>query len=140
MPTLEIQNEPHARDLAIVRHGLREASEAASGVPQGFWPLTLILRDDAGEVAGGAVGVAFWDWLFIDMLWIRPDLRCQGWGARLLADAEAEARRRHCTGVWLDTFSFQARPFYEARGYELFGEIAEHPAGHTRYFLKKKLS
>lgn len=140
MPTLEIQNEPNARDVAIVRHGLREASEAASGVPQGFWPLALILRDDAGEVAGGAVGVAFWNWLFIDMLWIRPELRGQGWGARLLADAEAEARQRHCTGVWLDTFSFQARPFYEARGYEVFGEIAEHPAGHTRYFLKKKLS
>ena len=50
-----------------------------------------------------------------------------------------EARARGAVGVWLDTFSFQHRPFYEARGYELFGEIADHPRGERRYFLKKLL-
>lgn len=139
MPTLELQHDPNPFDVEAVRRSLREASEAAAGVPQGTWPLSVILRDANGKVAGGAVGLAFWHWLFLDMLWVREDLRGQGWGARLLAGAEDEARRRGCVGVWLDTFSFQARPFYEARGYELFGEIGDHPPGATRYFLRKRL-
>jgi GNAT superfamily N-acetyltransferase len=139
MPTLELQPEPDAFDVELVRRGLKEASETSAGVPQGAWPLTLILRDDAGAVAGGAIGLGYWSWLFVDMLWVRADLRGQGWGERLLAAAEKEGRRRGCSGVWLDTFSFQARPFYEARGYTVFGEIEDHPPGHTRYFLRKRL-
>lgn len=139
MPTLELQHQPNAADVEAVRLGLREASEERAGTPQRYWPLTLILRDEAGTVAGGAVGHGFWEWVFLDMLWVRADLRGQGWGARLLAGAEAEALRHGSTGIWLDTFSFQARPFYEARGYELFGEIGDHPRGHTRHFLRKRL-
>jgi hypothetical protein len=47
--------------------------------------------------------------------------------------------RRGCVGVWLDTFSFQARGFYEKLGYRVFGEVADYPPGHTRHFLKKSL-
>jgi ribosomal protein S18 acetylase RimI-like enzyme len=39
--------------------------------------------------------------------------------------------------VWLDTFSFQARGFYEKLGYTVFGEIENHPPGHSRFFLRK---
>ena len=140
MLTLELQHEPNPFDVDAVRRGLREASEASAGVAQEAWPLSLILRDEAGRAAGGAVGIAYWGWLFIDMLWVREDLRGLGWGSRLLDGAEAEPRRRGATGVWLDTFSFQARPFYEARGYVLFGEIGDHPPGHRRYFLRKSFA
>jgi ribosomal protein S18 acetylase RimI-like enzyme len=51
--------------------------------------------------------------------------------------AEAEAVRRKCVGAWLDTYSFQARGFYERLGYTVLGEIADYPPGHTRYFMKK---
>ena len=37
--------------------------------------------------------------------------------------AEEEARSRSCLGVFLDTYSFQARPFYEKLGYEQFGTL-----------------
>ena len=43
------------------------------------------------------------------------------------------------TGIWLDTFSFQARRFYEKLGYVVFGELPDYPAGHSRYFLQKRL-
>ncbi len=47
---------------------------------------------------------------------------------------EALASRLH---AHLDTFSFQARGFYEALGYEVFGRLEEYPPGHERYFLRK---
>jgi len=53
--------------------------------------------------------------------------------------AEEEARRRGCHSVHLDTLSFQALPFYQKHGYAVFGALENHPVGHTRYFLKKKL-
>jgi hypothetical protein len=31
------------------------------------------------------------------------------------------------------------RPFYERRGYEVFGTLDDYPKGHKKFFLKKKL-
>jgi len=41
--------------------------------------------------------------------------------------------------IWLDTFSFQARPFYERLGFSLFGALAGYPPGSARHFLVKRL-
>ena len=54
--------------------------------------------------------------------------------------AEEEAIRRGCVGAWLDTHSFQARPFYEKLGYTVFGVLENFPPGHTRYYLRKSLA
>ena len=56
---------------------------------------------------------------------------------QLMNDAEREAIRRGCRGAWLDTYSFQARGFYERLGYTIFGTIDNYPPGHSRIFLKK---
>ncbi|MDB5698088.1 MAG: family acetyltransferase, partial [Alphaproteobacteria bacterium] len=46
---------------------------------------------------------------------------------------------RGCVGVWLDTFSFQSRGFYEKLGYAVVGMIQDHPLGGARYFMQKRL-
>ncbi|MDL2403586.1 GNAT family N-acetyltransferase [Rhizobium mayense] len=61
-----------------------------------------------------------------------------GFGTRLIEEAEAIARTRGYIGVWLDTFEFQARPFYEKLGYALFGGLEGGGGAVPRYFLKKK--
>lgn len=40
--------------------------------------------------------------------------------------AELYAVERGCTNAFLDTFSFQARPFYEKLGYRVFGILENH--------------
>ena len=72
-------------------------------------------------------------------LWIDEPVRGQDWGTRLMDQAEAYARERGCHSVTLDTHSFQARPFYEGRGYEVFGTLDDYPKGHKKFFLRKKL-
>jgi GNAT superfamily N-acetyltransferase len=103
-----------------------------------YQPLTLLLKNADGEVVGGLLGQTEWGWLLMKTLAVREGWRGKGCGSKLLAMAEAEARARGCHDVYLDTFSFQARPFYEKRGYEVFG-VLENFTEHTRYFLRKKL-
>ena len=102
-------------------------------------PVAIVLRDDSGTVTGGLWGNAGYGWLFVQYLVVPESSRGQGQGRALMLAAEAEARRLGCTGVWLDTFSFQARGFYEKLSYGVFGEIADYPPGETRYFLSKRL-
>ena len=53
--------------------------------------------------------------------------------------AEDEARDRGCVGAHLDTYSFQARGFYEKQGHSVFGALPDCPPGHARFFLSKRL-
>ena len=64
----------------------------------------------------------------------------QGIGRKLMSLAEAEASSRGCSAVWLDTFEFQARSFYERLGYTCFGQLENYPKGFARFFMQKALS
>jgi GNAT superfamily N-acetyltransferase len=101
--------------------------------------LCFVLQTADQEVAGGVIGATYWDWLYIDLMWIREDLRGQGYGQQLLQLAEDEARKRGAKNAYLDTFSFQSPNFYKKNGYYFFGELQNFPPGHQRYFLTKKL-
>jgi len=122
-----------------VRRGIREA-DPAEVRPRDWEALCLAVRDGDGAVAGGLYGATSWGWLMIDGLWVDGALRGQGYGSRLLAEAEAIALRRGCRGAWLGTFDFQAREFYERHGYRVFAELPGFPAGHSHFHLKKDLS
>jgi GNAT superfamily N-acetyltransferase len=109
--------------------------------PMDARPVALLLKDPAsGEVVGGLWGRTAWGWLHMDTLYVPEALRGAGIGAALVRRAEEEAVRRGCRGAWLDTFSFQARGFYERLGYRVFGTIENQPPGHARHFLQKPLA
>ena len=122
-----------------VEAGLVAFNEPFVG-PHGYRPLNLVVRRP-GEAApaGGLIGYTVHHWLHVRLLWLPEDLRRGGLGATLIRRAEVEARTRGCIGAWLDTFGFQARPFYEALGYAVFGTLEDQPPGHRRYFLMKRL-
>jgi len=101
--------------------------------------LCFVLQTPDQTIVGGVIGVIYWDWLCIDLMWIKDELRGQGYGRRLLTLVEDEARQRGAKHVQLDTFSFQAPDFYKHHGYEVFGELSDFPPGHQRYFLTKHL-
>jgi hypothetical protein len=59
---------------------------------------------------------------------------------KLVRAMEAEAVGRGCHSAFLDTFSYQARPFYEKLGYEVFGALDDYPRGLQRFYMRKRLS
>ena len=100
----------------------------------------ILLRDpDSLAVIGGLWARSLWGSFFVDMLVAPQGLRGQGLGGDLLDQAVAEARARGCGNIWLDTFAFQARPFYEARGFQVFGQIDGPAPMFPRYFMIKSL-
>jgi GNAT superfamily N-acetyltransferase len=115
-------------------------NEERAGRPEDDRPLAVLLSDvSTGEVVGGLWGETMFDHLHVDLLFVPEEQRKSGVGRQLIERAEEEARRRGCRGVWLDTYSFQARGFYERLGYEVFGSIEDFPPGHSRFFLRKVL-
>jgi ribosomal protein S18 acetylase RimI-like enzyme len=103
----------------------------------GAQTLNVLMRDAQGAIAGGLAGSPYWGWMEVDKLWIGEPLRGLGYGRRLLLAAETEARQRGCTRVFLSTFSFQARGFYEKHGYRVVGQLDDYPPGAAFYWLRK---
>ena len=99
----------------------------------------FVLRAPDKKTVGGLIGKTYWDWLYIDLLFVKEELRGRGYGHRLLEMAEDEARKCGIKNVYLDTFGFQAPDFYKQHGYKVFGELKDFPAGHQRYFFTKQL-
>ncbi|MFN8659025.1 MAG: GNAT family N-acetyltransferase [Candidatus Obscuribacterales bacterium] len=117
---------------------LRAYNKSEVGVSS-FRKLILLLKDSQGTVLGGLEGHTYFGWLFIENLAVDESVRKSGWGTKLLEAAHDEARRRGCHHAWLDTFSFQALPFYEKLGYTIFGTLDDFPSSHQRYFLQRAL-
>ena len=124
---------------AIVRDRLDNYNVAVTGDPV-YYPANFFVKNARGKTLGGLLGSVWGGWMHIRILWVDQSVRGQDWGTRLMDQAEAYARERGAHSVELDTHSFQARPFYEARGYEVFGTLDDYPKGHKKFFLRKRLS
>jgi len=118
---------------AINEYNTQQAGDDESKV------LCFALKGPDDVIVGGVVAQIYWDWLYVDLMWIKEDLRGHGYGHRLLTMLEDEARTRGARNAFLDTFSFQAPEFYKKHGYQVFGQLQGFPAGHQRYYLTKQL-
>ncbi|RDL51647.1 Acetyltransferase [Ensifer sp. M14] len=139
VPTIDIiLEDPSKDDLRAIVSTLDAYNDAHSGMVDlpGF---AVLIRDPETTAAiGGLYATDGYGWAFIRYLAIPESLRGQGFGQRLIAEAEKIARGRGYIGLWLDTFEFQARPFYEKLGFEVFGQLEGGAGAIPRYFLKKR--
>jgi GNAT superfamily N-acetyltransferase len=145
-PRYAVTSRPTKAARETILAGLRAYNRERFGpakwraAPSLRWrELAVLLRDGRGRVLGGMVGHTFWGWAYIELFWLPASLRRKGHGAKLMQLAEAEARRRGCLGIRLDTASFQAPDFYRKLGFELYGVIDDFPPGHRAFYFMKRL-
>jgi GNAT superfamily N-acetyltransferase len=134
---IEVTSEPSQADEDFVIAGTRaynSAFAAADGKS-----LCVFARDDDGNIIGGITARTYWNYLDIKFLWVHEQHRKSGLGSKIMQAAETEALRRGCTGAFLDTFSFQARGFYERLGYAEFGHLSGFNGKFERHFMQKAL-
>ncbi len=139
MQKFQIEVEPAPGDIRFLEDRLYDYNVEQTGLDDGKW-LSIFVRDEKGEIVAALHG---WTWCGacrVQALWVHKDLRHQGFGRRLLAAAEQEARARGCEQILLDTFSFQAPLFYQKLGYEVTGVAEGFPRSpHSEYHLRKSL-
>jgi len=128
---------PSEADREAVLAPLRAYNMARAGDPR-IRPVALLLTDQAGGHVGGLWGKCVYDWLFVELLAVPEEHRGGKYGKALIEKAEAIARANGCIGIWLDTYEFQARGFYEKLGFEVFGALDDNPIGQKRFFLRKR--
>ncbi len=135
---LHIPETPSDADRDAILAPLRAYNIARAGDLR-YKPVAIVLTNEQGERVGGLWGECAYDWLFVEYLAVPEAHRGADHGTALMEQAEAIARAHGCVGIWLDTFSFQARGFYEKLGFTVFGTIDDFPPGHQRLFLQKRL-
>ena len=136
---IEIAAQPTEADREPILGELLVYNEANGG-PANYEPFAIRLRDTApGASVGGLWARIYYEWLYVDLLYVPEEARGRDVGSKLLAKAEAFARRRGCVGIWLCTYSFQAPGFYRKLGYRAFGNLNDHPKGGKLIFFQKSL-
>ncbi|MFO1401701.1 MAG: GNAT family N-acetyltransferase [Steroidobacteraceae bacterium] len=125
---------------AAVERGLTEHTAQARVADRLERPLSVVARGADSALLGALLGRTVWGWLHIRELWVAPAHQRRGLGRQLVRAAEDAARARGCHAAYLDTFDFQALPFYQRLDYAVFGALEDFPAGHTRYFLQRRLA
>lgn len=62
-------------------------------------PLNLYVEDEKGNLLAGLIVETFRNWLEIEYLFVKEELRGQGIGSKLLQQAETEAKNRNCRSI-----------------------------------------
>lgn len=139
-PGLDLTETPAKGDEAALTEAITAYNLPFAG-PGDARQFGLVLRDpDSRAVIGGLWARPVYGLLFLEFLILAKRLRGAGIGTRLVREAEHIALSRGYGGVFLDTFSFQARPFYERLGYSVFTVIDDYPPGHCRFLMAKEFA
>ena len=102
-------------------------------------PLNLYVEDEHGQLLAGLVAETFGNWLEIEYLFVKEDLRGQGIGSQLLQQAESEAKKRNCRFAFVNTYQFQAPAFYQKYGYKKVFTMKDYPYTGQRHYYQKVL-
>ena len=86
-------DKPEQSALGIIGQGISNYNEQQAGDNK-FQRLCFVLHAPDQEIVGGVIGATYWDWFYLDLLWVKDELRGRGYGHRLLTRAEHEAQQR----------------------------------------------
>ena len=135
---VQLDEHPSPEDFRILLDGVRGFNQAQTRNPPPR-QLSYYLRDEAGQIVGGVQGSLWGRSMHIDALWVDDAYRGRGFGSKLMTAIEEYAVTHSHPLVYLETASFQALPFYQGLGYEVFGELPEISKDATLFFLRKSL-
>lgn len=103
--------------------------------------LFAVARDDNGTAIGCGALVLGPGTGELKRMFVRPSYRAQGVAARVLTNLEAEAVKRRCRLVQLETGPYQpeALAFYKKHGFQICGAFGSYPEHPLSVFMQKWL-
>lgn len=135
---LEIQESISQEAEKVLIDGLNQNDFEVKGMGP-VRTFSILVRDKDQHILGGAEGATLFGCVHVDMLWVEKSLRHQGWGKKLMLEAEKIGRERGCTFATVNTMDWEARPFYESLGYEVEFTRTGYENDSIMYLLRKSL-
>ena len=126
-------------EQAVVTEGFRAHSVGHEAPDYVKERVKWLAVDERDALRAALTAEIVWDWIYIDELWVSPELRGAGLGRRLMFLAEELATNKRLQGIWLWTQSWQAEGFYRQLGYSEFTRFDDFPRGHSRIGFRKIL-
>jgi ribosomal protein S18 acetylase RimI-like enzyme len=121
----------------LLYRGISEEALRIKGLPP-IRPFSIFLKE-AENVLGGISGSIFYGSIYIDSLYIAPQLRHQGWGTKLMLEAEQVGKARGARFATLNTMDWEALPFYQKLGYSIEFTRTGYDKDSKMYLLRKAL-
>ena len=136
----EILYQEHAsvEEEEVLFEGVVQAAAIAKGMSR-IRPFAFLVKNRSKAILAGAKGVSLYGCLYVDLLWVAPELRRLGLGSQLMHACERLAQERGCTFVTLTTMDWEALPFYQKLGYEIEFVREGYEKNSKMYALRKNL-
>jgi GNAT superfamily N-acetyltransferase len=131
---IDVHDDLPEADSRVVGAGL-EAFNVAVAALQDVRPLACFARLPTGELVGGAIARTWGRCCEVREVWVDEPHRGRGIGSHLMRAIERRAAERGCSTFYLETWSFQARAFYERLGYDARLAIGGYAPGIAKYVM-----
>lgn len=135
--SLKITTTPTTNEINEIYEGLLTHNLQYIRMEQ-YTPLA-VFKEENGKKIGGITGDILGNWLRIRYLWVDKAYRGNNIGTELLQAMENTAKKKGAKYAEVDTFSFQALPFYQKQRFEIFGTLENYPISDKKYYLNKVL-
>lgn len=109
----------------------------------GVWeskPFAFYTKDDKEKIIAGAYGRYISHQLLeIDLLWVDEKYRSNKFGTQIIEAVEDFARKHQVININLYTMEYQAKAFYEKKGYKIIAVVPKWAKQYDAYFMRKVL-
>lgn len=122
----------------VLYHGISERAFQAKGLSP-IRPFSIFIKDQKEQVLGGASGTLFYGSLYVDSLWVDESLRHQGWGTKLMEEAEKMGKENRARFVTVNTMDWEALAFYQKLGYSIEFIREGYDKNSQMFMLRKAL-
>ncbi|MFI0430845.1 GNAT family N-acetyltransferase [Mariniflexile sp. HMF6888] len=139
---IEITTTPNKQDTETISQGIINFNNSKTSDLEPIEKeikFFVFVRNEFDKIIGGIRAVCFWNTMHIELLWLSEDCRGKGIGKKLIESAENFAKENGYEKVFVETTSWQAKPFYEKVGYSHIATLNGRPKGHASHYLTKNI-
>lgn len=122
----------------ILYAGLNDEAVTAKGMNP-VSTFGICIKNETQKILGGAKGAVLYGNLYVDSLWINNKIRNQGWGTKLMIEAEKIGKEHGCTFATVNTMDWEALSFYQKLGYNIEFTREGFEKDSKMFMLRKKL-
>lgn len=122
----------------ILLEGISDHARQERGLGP-MYPFGIFIKNKQDQILGGLTGVTFYGSLYIDSLWVDKTIRSQGWGTKLMREAEMLGKKHGARFITLNTMDWEGLLFYQKLGFAIEFTREGYEKNSKMYLLRKNL-